>query len=98
MITGHNGFLGSNILLKLVSEKYDITGISTTIKKNNSIKQIKRNILEIKDSDIVRNSTIIHLAGMTDVAYCERYPEECYNVNVIATQKILEIARRRIVV
>ena len=50
MITGHNGFLGSNILLKLVSEKYDITGISTTIKKNNSIKQIKRNILEIKDS------------------------------------------------
>ena len=28
IITGHNGFLGSNILLKLVSEKYDITGIS----------------------------------------------------------------------
>ena len=95
MITGHNGFLGSNILLKLVSEKYDITGISTTIKKNNSIKQIKRNILEIKDSDIVRNSTIIHLAGMTDVAYCEKHPEECYNVNVIATQKILEIARKK---
>jgi len=52
IITGHNGFLGSNILLKLVSEKYDITGISKTIKKNNSIKQIKRNILDIKDSDI----------------------------------------------
>jgi len=33
MITGHNGFLGSNILLKLVSEKYNITEISTTIKK-----------------------------------------------------------------
>ena len=33
MITGHNGFLCSNILLKLVSEKYNITGISTTIKK-----------------------------------------------------------------
>jgi len=95
MITGHNGFLGSNILLKLVSEKYDITGISTTIKKNNSIKQIKRNILEIKDSDIVRNSTIIHLAGMTDVTYCEKHPEECYNLNVIATQKILEIARKK---
>ena len=95
MITGHNGFLGSNILLKLVSEKYDITGISTTIKKNNSIKQIKRNILEIKDSDIVRNSTIIHLAGMTDVTYCEKHPEECYNLNVIATQKIIEISRKK---
>ena len=52
VVTGHNGFLGSNLLLKLISEKYDITGISKTIKKNNSIKQIKRNILNIKDSDI----------------------------------------------
>jgi len=95
IITGHNGFLGSNILLKLVSEKYDITGISKTIKKNNSIKQIKRNILNIKDSDIAKNSCIIHLAAITNVAYCEKYPEECYKVNAIATQKILEIARKK---
>ena len=94
-ITGHNGFLGSNLLLKLISEKYDITGISKTIKKNNSIKQIKRNILNIKDSDIANNSCIIHLAAITDVAYCEKHPEECYSVNVMATQKILEIARKK---
>ena len=95
IITGHNGFLGSNLLLKLISEKYDITGISKTIKKNNSIKQIKRNILNIKDSDIAKNSCIIHLAAITDVVYCEKYPEECYKVNVMATQKILEIARKK---
>ena len=95
IITGHNGFLGSNLLLKLISEKYDITGISKTIKKNNSIKQIKRNILNIKDSDIAKNSCIIHLAAITNVAYCEKYPEECYKVNVMATQKILEIARKK---
>ena len=94
-ITGHNGFLGSNLLLKLLSEKHDITGISKTIKKNNSIKQIKRNILNIKDSDIAENSCIIHLAAITDVTYCEKYPEECYRVNVMATQKILEIARKK---
>ena len=94
-ITGHNGFLGSNLLLKLLSEKHDITGISKTIKKNNSIKQIKRNILNIKDSDIAKNSCIIHLAAITNVAYCEKYPEECYKVNAIATQKILEIARKK---
>jgi len=95
VITGHNGFLGSNLLLKLISEKYDITGISKTIKKNNLIKQIKRNILDIKESDIAKNSCIIHLAAITNVAYCEKYPEECYKVNVIATQKILEIARKK---
>ena len=95
VVTGHNGFLGSNLLLKLISKKYGITGISKTIKKNNSIKQIKRNILNIKDSDIVENSCIIHLAAITDVAYCEKYPEECYRVNVMATQKILEIARKK---
>ena len=95
IITGHNGFLGSNLLLKLISEKYDITGISKTIKKNNLIKQIKRNILDIKESDIANNSCIIHLAAITNVAYCEKYPEECYKVNAIATQKILEIARKK---
>ena len=95
VVTGHNGFLGSNLLLKLISKKYGITGISKTIKKNDSIKQIKRNILNIKDSDIVENSCIIHLAALTDVAYCEKYPEECYRVNVMATQKILEIARKK---
>ena len=79
IITGHNGFLGSNILLKLVSEKYAITGISKTIKKNNSIKQIKRNILDVKDSDIPKNSCIIHLAAITDVAYCEKYPKKCHD-------------------
>jgi len=95
VITGHNGFLGSNLLSKLISEKYKIIGISKTIKKNNSIKQIKRNILNIKDSDIAKNSCIIHLAAITNVAYCEKYPEECYKVNAIATQKILEIARKK---
>ena len=95
VITGHNGFLGSNLLSKLISEKYKITGISKTIKKNNSIKQIKKNILNIKDSDIAKNSCIIHLAAITNVAYCEKYPEECYKVNAVATQKILEIARKK---
>ena len=51
--------------------------------------------MNIKDSDIVKNSCIIHLAAITDVAYCEKYPEECYRVNVMATQKILEIARKK---
>ena len=94
-ITGHNGFLGSNLVLKLISEKYDITGISKTIKKNNSIKQIKRNILNIKDSDIAKNSCIIHLAAITDFGYCEKHPEQCHTVNVMGTQKILEIARKK---
>ena len=95
VITGHNGFLGSNLLSNLISNKCKILGISKTIKKSNSIKQIKRNILDIKDSDIPKNSCIIHLAAITDVAYCEKYPEECYKVNVMATQKILEIARKK---
>ena len=95
VITGHNGFLGSNLLSNLISNKCKILGISKTIKKSNSIKQIKRNILDIKDSDIPKNSCIIHLAAITDVVYCEKYPKKCHDVNVIGTQKILEIARKK---
>ena len=95
VITGHNGFLGSNLLSKLILKKSKILGISKTIKKNDSIKQIKRNILDIEDSDIPKNSCIIHLAAITDVVYCEKYPKKCHDVNVIGTQKILEIARKK---
>ena len=95
IITGHTGFIGQNLINELDKKKFNITGISRTCLDNTNLNQIKRNIQNIKNSDIEKNSIIIHLAGMTNVLDCEKNPTECFRINVECTQKILQIAKEK---
>lgn len=94
LVTGHTGFLGSH-LVKQLSKKYKILGISNQTPENPLIKQIKKDIRKVKLNDIPNDiSYIIHLAAITDVQYCQKYPTECFNVNVLGTQNLLELCRK----
>jgi|TARA_B110000438_G_scaffold64222_1_gene64774 UDP-glucose 4-epimerase len=95
VITGHTGFIGQNLINELNKKKINITGISRTRLDNTNLNQIKRNIQDIKNSDIEKKSIIIHLAGMTNVLDCEKNPVECFKINVEGTQKILQIAKEK---
>ena len=95
VITGHTGFIGQNLINELDIKKFNITGISRTRLDNTNLNQIKRNIQDIKNSDIEKKSIIIHLAGMTNVLDCEKNPVECFKINVEGTQKILQIAKEK---
>ena len=95
VITGHTGFIGQNLINELNKKKFNITGISRTRLDNTNLNQIKRNIQDIKNSDIEKKSIIIHLAGMTNVLDCEKNPVECFKINVEGTQKILQIAKEK---
>tara|TARA_B100001142_G_C14337311_1_gene656413 strand:+ start:1178 stop:2062 length:885 start_codon:yes stop_codon:yes gene_type:complete len=94
-ITGHTGFIGQNIINELDERKFNITGISRTRLDDINVNQIRKNIQNIKNSDIEKESTIIHLAGMTNVLECEKNPTECFKINVGCTQKILQIAKEK---
>ena len=94
LVTGHTGFLGSH-LIESLSKNYQVIGISDKITKNSKIKQIRKDIRKIKPSDIPKNiSYIIHLAALTDVQYCQKYPTRCFEINVMGTQNLLEIAKK----
>ena len=95
IITGHTGFIGQNLINGLDKKKFNITGISRTYVDDINVNQIKRDIQDIKNSDIEKKSTIIHLAGMTNVLDCEKNPTECFIINVGCTQKILQIAKEK---
>lgn len=95
VVTGHTGFIGTNLVSTFGSAKYKITGISRILWKNSGIKQIKKDLRQIVPNDIDKNSIIIHLAAMTDFTLCEKNPTECFSVNVLGTQNILEIARKK---
>ena len=93
LITGHNGFLGRN-LVDFLSSKHQIIGVSNFI-RNDKIKQIKSDIGKLTLNKIPKDiSCIIHLAALTDVSYCEKNPAKCIEVNVLGTQKMLDIARK----
>lgn len=94
LITGHAGFIGTN-LTALLSKNYEITGLSKKISKGHGIKEIKKNILDASVGDVSKNSGIIHLAAITDFSYCQHQPVKCFETNVAGTQNLLEIARKK---
>jgi GDP-4-dehydro-6-deoxy-D-mannose reductase len=91
LITGSTGFIGTTLIKKL-KLNFKIIGISNKKKIKND--HIKKDITKISIKDIPRDIvTIIHLAAITDVSYCDLHPEKCFKTNVVGTEKILRIAR-----
>ncbi len=94
LITGATGFIGSHLIPEL-TKNHKIVGISKN--KIKSSKNFTSSSLDITKSDLrIKNeySDIIHMAAYSDVAYCNLNPTKCYELNVKATQKMLEITRK----
>lgn len=90
LITGSSGFLGSH-LVEHLSKDNEIFGISK--KKDKISKNIGKDILTIKKIPS-KIDCIIHLAALTDVQYCQNYPQKCFEINVLGTLNMLEMARK----
>lgn len=77
LITGHKGFVGSNLKKYLEKQKHQIIGIDI---------QEEKNVLtaELPEVDVV-----IHLAGKGGVRESLQNPKLYWDNNVIATQRIL---------
>ena len=94
-ITGHSGFVGSHLVEQL-SKDYQIIGIGKTKLKNKKIRQINLEINKVTSKTIPKNtSTVIHLAALTDVQFCQKNPKKCFEINVRGTENLLEICRKR---
>lgn len=95
LITGFNGFIGTHLIPALAS-KYALIGLSNSKTPLIKIPQIKQNISTINENSVPgKISTIIHLAAISDVNYCQNNPVDSSIVNILGTQKILELARKK---
>ena len=104
IVTGGAGFVGSNIVKKLVSRGDHvivIDNLNTGNEKN--LSSIKDKIVFFKDSilnlDLLEKQTqgidgVFHQAALASVQDSLSKPEEYHNVNVIGTENILKLAKK----
>lgn len=95
LITGINGFIGSNLAQKLEEQGANVWGISRTKTKKNII---KANIVDYSRIDkIIKEKKIsicFHLAAESLVESGQEDPYQTFKVNTIGTLNILEITRK----
>ena len=104
IVTGGAGFVGSNIVKKLVSRGDHvivIDNLNTGNKEN--LASIKDKIVFFNDSilnlDLLEKQTqgidgVFHQAALASVQDSFSKPEEYHNVNVIGTENILKLAKK----
>jgi UDP-glucose 4-epimerase len=106
LVTGAAGFIGSNLVDKLVAQKHKVIGIdnfATGSRENlkSSIKKIKlkkidiRSLQKLKKANLSRDvDWVFHLAGLADIVPSIKSPIDYLNTNITGTQNILEIFRK----
>jgi CDP-glucose 4,6-dehydratase len=106
-LTGHTGFKGSWLSLWLASLGAEVKGYALNPPTSPSLfneaevgKVIDSQIGDIRDQDVLHESMVkfdpvilIHMAAQPLVKYSYDAPIETYEVNVIGTAKVLEVAR-----
>lgn len=95
LITGINGFIGSNLAMELKKLKADVYGVSSKIIAKNVLKS---DILDISrlDNFVGKNKIQIcfHLAGHSLVEEGQSDPYNTFSVNIQGTLNMLELARK----
>ncbi len=100
LITGINGLLGQKLLNTLSAEYYDIIGVDLHPESFSIGKDHLYIPLDLTDRRTayeqitgLRPSVIVHTAAMTDVDGCEGRREECWRINVTATETVAKAAK-----
>lgn len=102
LITGANGLLGQKLIALLTHEK-DIEVVATSRGENVNFYDLPEyhfRSLDITNREQVNEvigeenpDVIVHTAAMTNVDACEQNQSECWEVNVVAVEWLLEAAK-----
>ena len=99
MILGGCGYIGTTLVEKLLEKNYalvvvDIQWFGNYLKKNKNLEIIKKDIRNLEFKDFNNISTIIHLANIANDPAVELNKNLSWEVNVLATQQISDLAFR----
>ena len=97
LVTGGTGFIGTNLIRRLLKEGHTVVSIDNNFTGTNKNKvlgceYIKDDILNVDKYGNDWNK-IFHLAALSRIQPSFNNPDETFRVNVLGTQKVLELAR-----
>lgn len=100
LVTGSNGLLGQKIVKRCLKHELPFIATSKGPNRNPECPEHLYFSLDLLQTDEVTQliqeqlpTAIIHTAALTNVDYCEVNPEECHQVNVIATKVLFDAAK-----
>jgi UDP-glucose 4-epimerase len=106
LVTGGAGFIGSNLVDKLVEAGHRVIVLDNLVTGNlDNLKKYKKKIKFAKIDIFKANENVlqkyfdkvewvIHLAALADIVPSITNPKDYFNTNVVGTFKILEAARK----
>ncbi len=106
LVTGNHGYIGYILADELVKAGYEVTGYDydyfsdnsfgrkDALKSSGRIKQISKDLREIKESDFEGIDAVIHLAALPNDPACDLAPEVTYDINYLATLQAAIAAKR----
>ena len=97
LISGGGGYVGTNLTKELLNEGYKITVLDTFwfgnyLKKHKNLKIIKKDIRDINEKDLKKIDFIVHLASIANDPAAELDAKLTWDVNVLATYKLINLA------
>ena len=100
LITGGGGYIGTNLVHALLNENYKLKVIDTFwfgnyLKKNENLQILKKDIRNLTKQDIGKPDCIIHLASIANDPAAELDPGLTWNVNVLATYNLINLAIKK---
>ena len=95
LVTGGCGYTGSILVNSLLKENHKVTVVDTMwfgnfLKKNRNLKIIKLDTRDYERIPLKNISSVIHLANIANDPSVELNPTLSWEVNVLATQKLIE--------
>ncbi len=95
LITGGCGYTGTLLTNDLLKKGHRVTVIDTQwfgnyLKKKNNLKIIKKDIRAIEQVSFKNVDTVVHLANIANDPSAELNPNLSWEVNVLATKKLIE--------
>lgn len=99
LVTGGSGFIGSAVTRRLVSDLGADVHVADTRPPDRESATASYRAVDVRSAEFVEAATacdpdaIVHLAALSDLAYCRDHPDEAFDVNVMGTENVLAAAR-----
>ena len=102
LVTGGAGFIGSHVARELVDRGHDVAVLDNLHAGRRGLVPEAASLHEVdlRDADAVRSAvdavapaTVLHLAALHYIPYCDAHVEETVDVNVLGTRHLLEALR-----